>query len=91
MNLQKLREAESLFLLRYPGGFENEEMQKIGKKHNVGKLAEFAATALTMRNFGNQAKVLEDISRWARATGPGPAARAHRLICSRMVRMTSGT
>ena len=61
MNLQKLREAESLFLLRYPGGFENEEMQKIGKKHNVGKLAEFAATALAKRNFGNQAKVLEDI------------------------------
>jgi hypothetical protein len=61
MNLQKLREAESLFLLRYPGGFENEDMQKIGKKHNVGKLAEYTATALAKPKFRNQAKVLEDI------------------------------
>jgi hypothetical protein len=61
MNLKKLREAESLFLHRYPGGFENEEMQKIGKKHNVGKLSEFASTALARKNFSNQAAVLEDI------------------------------
>ncbi|MDA1076905.1 MAG: hypothetical protein O3A63_19470 [Proteobacteria bacterium] len=61
MNLKKLREAESLFLHRYPGGFASEEMQKIGKKHNVGKLAEYAATALTKKKFANQAGVLDDI------------------------------
>ena len=61
MNLKKLREAESLFLHRYPGGFESEEMQKIGKKHNVGKLVEFASTALAGVNFSNQSRVLEDI------------------------------
>lgn len=62
MNLTKLREAESLFLHRYPGGFENEEMQKvIAKRHNVGKLSEFAATALAKKNFTNPGALLDDI------------------------------
>jgi hypothetical protein len=61
MNLRKLRDAESLFLHRYPGGFDNEEMLKIGRKHNVAKLSEFAASALATRRFNQQAKVLEDI------------------------------
>ncbi|MDZ7668741.1 MAG: hypothetical protein U5Q16_04715 [Gammaproteobacteria bacterium] len=61
MNLQKLREAESLFLLRYPGGFEHEDMQRIGRKHNVGRLADFAATALGKDRFRNQGQVLDDI------------------------------
>lgn len=61
MNLTKLREAESLFLLRYPGGFDNEEMRQIGRKHNVGKLTEFAVSALARKNFRNQAQVLDDI------------------------------
>lgn len=61
MNLKKLREAESLFLHRYPGGFDNEEMQRIARKHNVGKLAEFAAEALSRRAFSRTATVLDDI------------------------------
>ncbi|NOX50017.1 MAG: hypothetical protein GXP16_05700 [Gammaproteobacteria bacterium] len=61
MNLKKLRKAESLFLHRYPGGFDHEDMVKIGKKHNVGKLAEFASTALAETSFGKQGQVLDDI------------------------------
>ena len=61
MNLKKLREVEGLFLHRYPGGFESEEMQQVGKKHNVGKLVEFAATTLTKKNFDQPARVLDDI------------------------------
>ncbi len=61
MNLKKLREAESLFLHRYPGGFASEEMVKIGKKHNVDKLSEFAAGALAKKAFVNQGAVLDDI------------------------------
>ena len=61
MNLKKLREAESIFLHRYPGGFAHEDMQKIGKKHNVDKLAEFAGNALSKKNFTNQGQVLQDI------------------------------
>lgn len=61
MNLKKLREAESLFLHRYPGGFASEEMVKIGKKHNVDKLSEFSATALAKKSFIQQGAVLDDI------------------------------
>jgi hypothetical protein len=63
VNQKKLREAESLFLHRYPGGFASEEMVKIGKKHNVGKLAEFARVALARKKFSSQAAVLDDIVR----------------------------
>ena len=61
MNLKKLREAESLFLHKYPGGFANEEMVKVGKKHNVDKLSEFAAQALAKKAFVNQGAVLDDV------------------------------
>lgn len=62
MNLDKLREAESLFLHRYPGGFDNEELQAmVRKRHNVGKLSEFAADVLARARFKNTAQVLEDI------------------------------
>ena len=64
MNLEKLREAEALFLHRYPGGFANEEMQRlVAKKHNVGKLSEFAATALAKKNFAKPGALLDDIVR----------------------------
>lgn len=63
MNLKKLREAESLFLHRYPGGFENEEMQRIVRKHNVGKLTEFASEALRSNQFSRTSTVLDDIVR----------------------------
>lgn len=63
LNVKKLREAESLFLHRYPGGFQSEEMQQVGKKHNVGKLAEFAREALAKQRFSQRATVLDDIVR----------------------------
>jgi hypothetical protein len=61
MNLKKLRDAEALFLLKYPDGFADEGLKPIARKHNVGKLSEFAATALARKAFGNQGKVLDDI------------------------------
>jgi hypothetical protein len=61
MNIRKLREAEALFLQRYPGGFASDEMQQIAKKHNVDKLAAYAATALAKKNFVKQGAVLDDI------------------------------
>ena len=64
MNLKKLREAEALFLQRYPGGFANEEIQQVvAKRHNVGKLSEFAATALAKKNFARPGALLDDIVR----------------------------
>ncbi len=61
MNLRKLRQAESIFLHQYPGGFDDEGMRKIGKKHNVDKLIELAASTLARKNFGKQGQVLDDI------------------------------
>ncbi|NJN52985.1 MAG: hypothetical protein HC809_15710, partial [Gammaproteobacteria bacterium] len=63
MNKERLREAEALFLHRYPGGFDNDEMKQIGKRHNVGKLSEFAEVALQKTRFDQQAQVLDDITR----------------------------
>ena len=63
MNLKKLREAESLFLLQYPDGFADEGLKDISKRHNVGKLSEFASEALKKSAFNNQGRVLDDIVR----------------------------
>jgi len=63
LNLQKLREAESLFLLQYPGGFASEEMLQIGKRHNVDKLTELAQQTLGRKQFSSQAAVLDAIVR----------------------------
>jgi hypothetical protein len=63
LNLKKLREAESLFLLRYPGGFSSEEMVQIGKRHNVDKLTELARQTLGRKQFSSQANVLDAIVR----------------------------
>jgi hypothetical protein len=64
MNLHRLREAEALFLLRYPGGFDNDELQQIvRKRHNVGRLSELAAERLAPARFRRQGQVLDDIVR----------------------------
>jgi hypothetical protein len=63
MNVGKLREAEALFLLTYPGGFESEALRQVVKRHNVGRLIEFAQNALAPERFGRSAQVLDDIVR----------------------------
>jgi len=61
MNIRKLREAEALFLLQYPGGFGSEELRQVVRRHNVGRLIEFAQTALAPERFARRAQVLDDI------------------------------
>lgn len=61
MNLQKLREAEALFLHRYPGGFDTDEIQVIARRHNVARLTETARELLVTRRFASQGQVLDDI------------------------------
>jgi hypothetical protein len=63
VNVGKLREAEALFLLRYPGGFESDELRQVVRRHNVGRLIEFAQAALAAERFARQAQVLDDIVR----------------------------
>ena len=65
MNVRKLREAQGTFLARYPGGFADQELVDIGKKHNVGKVSELAQAALAKKNFSkanlNRTQLLDDI------------------------------
>ncbi len=61
MNLINLRTAEAEFMQRYPGGFDNEEIQEIGKKHRVDKMVEQANDLLAKKRFANQGEVLNSI------------------------------
>ena len=64
MNLDKLKEVESTFLMRYPLGFDDPGLVPIKKKHNVDKLISLAQTNLTKLNCHQPyfvAKTLGDI------------------------------
>ena len=64
MNLDKLKEVESAFLMRYPLGFDDPGLVPIRKKHNVDKLISLAQTNLTQLNCHQPqfvAKTLVDI------------------------------
>lgn len=62
MNLDRLRSAESDFLHRYPGGFANEEIQRmVARRHNVGRLSEFARAELGRDAFSQPGRVLDAV------------------------------
>lgn len=63
MNVKRLKQAEAAFLSQYPGGFADPEMEKIAKKHRVGKLAEQAQELLAPKVFKQQATALDNIVR----------------------------
>lgn len=42
MNIGKLKEAEKVFFMEHPLGFNSPEMIEIGKKHKMDKLVDFA-------------------------------------------------
>lgn len=58
VNIQKLREAEAAFLLRFPQGFNDPDpwMAGVRKRHNVAKLTEFAKANLTEITFSQPHK-----------------------------------
>lgn len=41
MNLEKLKQLESIFLMRYPQGFEDPTLMAISKKHKVDEMKDF--------------------------------------------------
>jgi hypothetical protein len=61
MNLQKLKQAEAEFLARYPDGFADPAMAPIMKKHNVGKLTEFAQANLTLTHFNRPEHICDTL------------------------------
>lgn len=63
MNIPKLKEREEAFLNRYPGGFQNPEIEEIGKRHNVSRLTDFVQAELTPEKFSDTEQALELIGK----------------------------
>lgn len=63
MNMEKLKLAEAQFLHQYPGGFDDPEMQVIGKKHPVSKMSDFAQEAFSKKGFKNPNTLLDDLTK----------------------------
>lgn len=61
MNINKLKEAEALFLQRYPGGFEDPAMHSIKKRHPVDKLITFARDTLVRKNCDQPELVVDAV------------------------------
>ncbi|MEH6591786.1 MAG: hypothetical protein V7746_16115 [Halioglobus sp.] len=61
MNEQKMRQAEALFLQRYPGGFSDPEMAAVMKKHNIAKLSEFARQNLAKESFNRPEHIADTV------------------------------
>lgn len=64
MDLAKLKAAEAAFLHRYPGGFDNLEIDAIRKKkHNVDRMIAFAKESFEPRNFKRPDLIVENMTR----------------------------
>ncbi len=63
MNVKKLKQLEVNFLERYPGGFKNEEIEVIAKKHKMDKMVQFAQESFSNEAFMRPGDVLEDIGK----------------------------
>ena len=64
MNYERLKEAEAIFLARFPGGFGDPGLERVRKSHNVAKLSEFTRanlTAITISQPQKFADVLQKI------------------------------
>ena len=61
MNLQKLKQAEANFLLRYPGGFEHPDMVEIGKKHKVGKMVDLSQDVFSTVSFERRSAIVDNM------------------------------
>jgi hypothetical protein len=56
MNVQRLKEAEAVFLAHFPKGFDDPAMERIKKSHPVDRLAKFARENLTETTFNQPRK-----------------------------------
>jgi len=63
MNLEKLKQAESVFLRRYPGGFAHPDMLAMGKKHKVEQLVEFARAHFGKNAFRRSPDLLDSLQK----------------------------
>lgn len=61
MNVELLKVAEGKFMSQYPGGFENEAMQAIGKKHNIDKMTALVQAVFAKEKFIFPEQIVEDM------------------------------
>jgi hypothetical protein len=62
VNIQRLKQAEAMFLQQYPGGFEHPEITAIRKKrHNVDKMIAFTQESFSRRNFKLPDQIVESM------------------------------
>ena len=63
LNPSKLKQAEANFLSRYPGGFADPEMVKIGKRHPMAKMTAMAHESFSAKARKNIGQYSEDMAK----------------------------
>ncbi len=63
MNLEKLKEAESAFLHKYPGGFNHPDIQAIVKKHRMTKRITQAQDFFSKNNFRDPEEICANMTK----------------------------
>jgi len=63
LNSNKLKQAEAGFLSRYPGGFSDPEMVKIGKRHPMAKMTAMVHDCFSARARKNIGQYAEDMAK----------------------------
>jgi len=61
LNRKKLKQAEASFLMRYPGGFADPEMAKIGKRHPMDKMVTLAQQSFSKKAGKDTEQYAEDM------------------------------
>lgn len=61
MNTLKLQQAQAQFLQRYPGGFQDPEMQAIARKHKVEQMVSLARERFAKARFKDPDGIVEDL------------------------------
>ncbi|PWQ92670.1 hypothetical protein [Leucothrix pacifica] len=61
MNIEKLFELQGDFFARHPDGFEDEELVKIRKKHNIDKLSAQTQGFFSESQFGKVESIIQNM------------------------------
>ena len=62
MRIDKLHELQGDFFARYPEGFMDPEIVKIGKKHNVSKVVDFTQASFAETQFGKPESIIQSLT-----------------------------
>jgi hypothetical protein len=61
VNLQKLKQAEQEFLMKYPGGFNHPSFEAIAKKHKVDQMTAFTHESFSKAKFNKPNEIVENM------------------------------